>query len=88
MNEKILLIFFGLIVALAVSSSAEEDNASQSISEEIVSRLIREAEASAKKGKNKTKKKNVGGRRKQRKGKKSKKGYNPRRKGNKYKCVQ
>ena len=83
MNEKILLIFFGLIVALAVSSSAEEDNASQSISEEIVSRLIREAEASAKKGKNKTKKKNVGSRRKQRKGKKSKKGYNPRRKGKK-----
>merc|ERR1712045_838747 len=55
MNSKICLILFGLLVALAVLSAAENSE-ENSLSEEVASsRLIREAEAGKRKRNNKAK---------------------------------
>merc|ERR1711997_1164810 len=58
MNSKICLILFGLLVALAVLSAAEnsEENSLSALSEEVASaRLTREAEAGKRKRNNKAK---------------------------------
>merc|ERR1712045_196013 len=96
MNSKICLILFGLLVALAVLSAAENSEES-SLSEEVASaRLTRDAEAGKrkrnnkakrskknKKNKKKGKKAKKGKNRKNRKGKKSKKNKKGKRKGRK-----
>merc|ERR1712079_450071 len=79
MNSKICLILFGLLVALAVLSAAEnsEENSLSALSEEVASaRLTREAEAGKRKRNNKAKrsKKNKKNKKKGKKAKKGKKG--------------
>merc|ERR1712079_301877 len=79
MNSKICLILFGLLVALAVLSAAEnsEENSLSALSEEVASaRLTREAEAGKRKRNNKAKrsKKNKKNKKKGKKAKKAKKG--------------
>merc|ERR1712061_951843 len=76
MNSKICLILFGLLVALAVLSAAENSE-ENSLSEEVASaRLTREAEAGKRKRNNKAKrsKKNKKNKKKGKKAKKAKKG--------------
>merc|ERR1711936_181090 len=91
MNSKICLILFGLLVALAVLSAAENSEES-SLSEEVASaRLTRDAEAGKRKRNNKAKrskknKKNKKKGKKAKKGRKNKKGKNRKnRKGKKSK---
>merc|ERR1711953_1285924 len=78
MNSKICLILFGLLVALAVLSAAENSE-ENSLSEEVASaRLTREAEAGKRKRNNKAKrsKKNKKNKRKGRKNNRGKKRNN------------
>merc|ERR1712079_324319 len=81
MNSKICLILFGLLVALAVLSAAEnsEENSLSALSEEVASaRLTREAEAGKRKRNNKAKrsKKNKKNKKKGRKNNRGKKRNN------------
>merc|ERR1712045_533742 len=74
MNSKICLILFGLLVALAVLSAAENSE-ENSLSEEVASsRLIREAEAGKRKRNNKAKKAKKGRKNKKGKNRKNRKG--------------
>merc|ERR1712061_264655 len=76
MNSKICLILFGLLVALAVLSAAENSEESALSEEAASARLTREAEAGKRKRNNKAKrsKKNKKNKKKGKKAKKGKKG--------------